>query len=99
MISSLDSSTGSKQRDLSRAPYWLIFGATQTVGLILLHVADVHLGQITLFMGLAFLFPGDLLGFILFEGTSPWIAVPPMVLANAIVWDIFLKIYKLRETN
>ena len=99
MISSLDSSTGSKQRDLSRAPYWLIFGATQIAGLILLQVADAHLRQITLFTGLALLFPGDLLGFILFEGTSPWIAVPPMVIANAIVWNILLKIYKLREVN
>jgi len=96
MISSPDSPIGSKQRDLYWTRYWLIFGATQTVGLILLQVTSVRLNQIPLFLSMALLFPGDLLGFILFEGTSPWIAVGPMVITNAIVWNICIKIYKLR---
>jgi hypothetical protein len=96
MITSPDSPIGFKPRDLNWTRYWLIFGATQVAGLILLQVTDVRLNQVPLFLSLALLFPGDLLGFILFEGTSPWIAVGPMVITNAIVWNILIKIYKLR---
>jgi hypothetical protein len=99
MISSPDSPIGSKQLDRYWTRFWLIFGATQAVGLILLQVTDARLHQIPLFLSLALLFPGDLLGFVLFEGTSPWIAVGPMVITNAIVWNIFIKIYKLRQAN
>jgi hypothetical protein len=64
--------------------YWLLFGAVQTLGLVLASFANVHANALPLLLGVILLFPGILVGFVFRLPDS--VGLPLAVFINAAAW-------------
>jgi hypothetical protein len=52
--------------------YWILFAATQVVGLLLPPLGNVHINVLPIVIGTILLLPGSLVGFLLPDSSSWW---------------------------
>lgn len=94
-MTTLFSSPNSRSQERGTWPlqvwYWLLFGAVQTLGLVLPGFANVHTNPLPLLLGAVLLFPGILVGFAFRLPDS--VGLPLAVFINAAVWYLLGKIF------
>ena len=79
--------------------YWLLFGATQTAGMVLPRFTNFHSNAAPLLAGIVLLLPGDLIAMALPESMGSWAPAFLILIVNGTVWLIFFKILTIKPKS